>query len=235
MVAARVLPPPLVLGRIVFSFGLALGLALGLGGLAACAAKPDVTRARGAGNGAVEDKRDLGRSAAGIEAGVTEPGDADAGPRFGFTLARWMKAHGVAAPPDIDVCDYEATIGDPAVPLVVCSTHTDLSDERVVYRRAIFAAEHGELRCVFDAAIASGRRDPPADLDGGADQHAVRLEFSMTADGTITLRDSGDRGCSAAAAAKRRDEAVDKVCAGRGVYVWKEGRFARAARAPSRP
>jgi hypothetical protein len=202
--------------------------------LASCAVKRDAARASRAERGA-DDERSGGfaHTASVSDAGASEIAPADAGPRFGFTLLRWMKAHGVSAPPDVDICDYEAMMGEPATPVIVCSTHTDASGDRVVYRRTIFAAEHGELRRVFDAAVASGWREPVLDADAGTDLHAVRLEFSMAGDGTITLRDSGDRGCSAAAAAKRRDDAVDRVCAGRGVYVWKEGRFARAARAPA--
>jgi hypothetical protein len=219
MVAARLLPPVLALALLT---------------LGACGgSKRDVAAARVfRGDAAVDEARDPARAAA-SDAGSAEPSAVDAGPRFGFTLGRWMKEHGVTVPPDVDVCDYEAMMGEPPVPVVVCSTHVDLSGDRVLYRRTIFAAEHGELRRVFDAAIASGQREPSSDPDAGSDLHAVRLEFSMTVDGTITLRDSGDRGCSAAAAAKRRDEAADKVCAGRGVYVWKDGRFARAARAQS--
>lgn len=151
----------------------------------------------------------------------------DAGPRFGFTPAAWMQSHGVVALPEVDVCDYETLVGEPPLPVIVCSTHHDHSDDRVVYRRTIYVAERGELRRVFDAAVASGRREPSIDGDGGNDPYNVKLDFSMAADGTITLRDTADRGCSAAAAAKRRDDAADKVCAARGVYVWKEGRFAR--------
>jgi hypothetical protein len=217
MVAARLLP-----------------LAFALGSLACGASKRDVPgpRVQGSTPAGEDGAREVGPSPPGPDASM-EAGPADAGPRFGFTLGRWMKEHGVTAPPEVDVCDYEALMGEPPVPVVVCSTHADLSGDRVVYRRTIFAAEHGELRRVFDAAIASGQREPSSDPDAGGDRHAVRLEFSMTVDGTITLRDSGDRGCSAAAAGKRRDEAADKVCAARGVYVWKEGRFVRAARAPT--
>ncbi len=218
MVAARLLPA-------------ALSMLLLMCGACGASNRDVATATSAHGDAAAADQRlELGRSPA-SDADAAESSAVDAGPRFGFTLARWLKEHGVTAPPDADVCDYEATMGEPKVPVVVCSTHVDLSGDRVLYRRTIFAAEHGELRRVFDAAIASGQRDATSDLDAGGDLHAVRLEFSMTVDGTITLRDSGDRGCSAAAAAKRRDEAADKVCAGRGVYVWKDGRFARAARA----
>ncbi|MDB4993552.1 MAG: hypothetical protein JWM74_984 [Myxococcaceae bacterium] len=90
MVAARLLPPVLAVALLT---------------LGACgASKRDVAAASGAGTDAAahDPQRELGRSTAN-DAGAGESSAADAGPRFGFTLGRWMKEHGVTVPPDVDV------------------------------------------------------------------------------------------------------------------------------------
>jgi hypothetical protein len=151
----------------------------------------------------------------------------------------WLTAHGVKNPPhDLHdpCCCVEITVGSPGEPALRCRDGQDVADGQsasIAIRDVIRVVRAKKAVTVLDvwtelANMDSPRGSPPT----------IKLELTLDGSGrTFTAVDPGDgrnrcdRLPKPSAQDTRSDriyrEWIDRICAGRGTYRWRGGRFQR--------
>ena len=151
----------------------------------------------------------------------------------------WLKAHGVKNPPhDLQqpCCCVEITVGSPAEHALQCRDGQDVGDEQsalIAIRDIIRVVRAKKAVTVLDVWTEFENMDisprwPPV----------IKLELTLDGSGrTFTAIDPGDSRNRCASLRKpsaqdtRSDriyrEWIDRICAGRGTYRWRSGRFQR--------
>ena len=151
----------------------------------------------------------------------------------------WLTAHGVKhLPHDLHdpCCCVEITVGSPAEPALQCRDGQDVGDGQsapIAIRVVIRVVRAKQVVTVLDvwtefANMDSPRGSPPV----------IKLELTRDGSGrSVTALDPGGsmNRCDSLRKPSAQDtrsdriyrEWIDRICAGRGTYRWRDGRFRR--------
>ena len=151
----------------------------------------------------------------------------------------WLKAHGVKNPPhDLHdpCCCVEITVGSPAEHALQCRDGLDVGDGQsapIAIRGIIRVVRAKKAVTVLDVWTEFENMDSPP-----GSPPVIKLELTLDGSGrTFTAIDPGDsrNRCDGLRKPSAQDtrsdriyrEWIDRICAGRGTYRWRGGRFQR--------